>query len=302
MVSFKHDVFFEVARQLSFTKASQVLFISQPAISKHIRQLEEQYKTSLFERKGNTISLTEEGRILYDYILKGKELERQLEFELNTYRDPSQVKGDLKLGASTTVALYIVPPVLSGFRKKYPDIKISLFNRNSESVLKALLDHEIDLGITEGRNKISQVKSQHFLTDEVVPVCSAQSPLTKNPKLKITDIPAIPIALRERGSGTLAAVKHALGGKGIKMSELKVSMRLGGTEALKNFLLADDCLGFLPARAVAKELANGDLVRLFIEDLTITRQFYFIQRHGDENHGLNASFIKLAKSHYNIKL
>lgn len=302
MVSFKHDVFFEVARQLSFTKASQVLFISQPAISKHIRQLEEQYKTSLFERKGNTISLTEEGRILYDYILKGKELERQLEFELNTYRDPSQVKGDLKLGASTTVALYIVPPVLSGFRKKYPDIKISLFNRNSESVLKALLDHEIDLGITEGRNKISQVKSQHFLTDEVVPVCSAQSPLTKNPKLKITDIPTIPIALRERGSGTLAAVKHALGGKGIKMSELKVSMRLGGTEALKNFLLADDCLGFLPARAVAKELANGDLVRLFIEDLTITRQFYFIQRHGDENHGLNASFIKLAKSHYNIKL
>lgn len=302
MISFNHKVFFEVAKQLSFTKAAQALFISQPAISKHVRLLEEEYKTSLFERKGNAISLTAEGVILYDFILRGQELERQLELELNTFREPSQVKGDLRLGASTTVALYIVPPVLSGFRKKYPDVKISLFNRNSESVLMALKNKEIDLGIVEGSNKIGQVKSQHFLIDEVVPVCSAKSALTKNPGLDIKDLPAVPVALRERGSGTLAALKSALAGKGIKMSSLNISMRLGGTEALKNFLLADDCLGFLPARAVAKELVSGDLVRIYIDDLVITRQFYFVQRHGDENRGLNASFIKFAKNHYNIKL
>ena len=291
-----------MAQQLSFTKASQSLFISQPAISKHIRQLEEEYKTSLFERKGNSIMLTEEGKILYEHIIKSREVERQLELELNTYRDPSQVNGDLKLGASTTVALYIVPPVLSGFRKKYPDVKISLFNRNSESVIKALMDHEIDLGIVEGRSKMSQVKSQLFLTDEVVPVCSAKSELTKNPKLDIQDIASVPVALRERGSGTLSAVKQALSGKGIKMTQLNIIMRLGGTEALKNFLLADDSLGFLPARAVAKELASGELTRIFIEGLTITRQFYFVQRHGDENRGLNAYFIKFSKNHYNLKL
>lgn len=302
MISFKHQVFFEVAQQLSFTKASQTLFISQPAISKHIRLLEEEYKTSLFERRGNTITLTEPGSILFDYILKAKELEKQLDLALNTSREPSQIKGDLRLGASTTVALYIVPPVLSGFRKKYPDVKISLFNRNSESVLSALKEHEIDLGIVEGRSKIGQVKSQLFLTDEVVPVCSTKSALVKNPRLDIKDLPDIPVALRERGSGTLAAVKHALSGRGIKMTDLSISMRLGGTEALKNFLLADDSLGFLPARAVVKELASGELVRIFIEDLMITRQFYFVQRHGDENRGLNASFIKFAKNHYNIKL
>ncbi|MCB0486853.1 MAG: LysR family transcriptional regulator [Cyclobacteriaceae bacterium] len=302
MLSFKHKVFFEVARQLSFTKASQALFISQPAISKHIRQLEEDYKTSLFERKGNSVGLTEEGAILYDFILRGIEMERELEVELNSFRDPLNVKGELKLGASTTVALYIVPPVLSGFRKKYTDVKISLFNRNSESVLNALLNREIDLGIVEGRNKIGQVKSEHFLTDEVVPVCSARSDLAKRPKIQISELKRIPIALRERGSGTLAALKHALSGKGIKLSELLITMRLGGTEALKNFLLADDSLGFLPARAVVKELAAGELVRVFVEDLAITRQFYFVQRHGDENRGLNSSFIKFAKSHYNIKL
>lgn len=287
---------------MSFTKASQSLFISQPAISKHIRQLEEEYKTSLFERKGNSIILTEEGKILHEYMIQSLELERQLELELNTYRDPFQIKGDLKLGASTTVALYIVPPVLSGFRKKYPDVKISLFNRNSESVIKALLDHEIDLGIVEGHSKMSQVRNQLFLTDEVVPVCSAKSDLSKNPKLDIKDIVSVPVALRERGSGTLSAVKQALSGKGVKMTQLNIIMRLGGTEALKNFLLADDSLGFLPARAVAKELASGELIRIFVEGLTIARQFYFVQRHGDESRGLNASFIKFSKNHYNLKL
>lgn len=291
-----------MAQQLSFTKASQTLFISQPAISKHIRLLEEEYKTSLFERKGNSISLTDEGAILYNFLLRGQELEKQLEFELNTHRDPSEIKGDLKLGTSTTVTLYIVPPVLSGFRKKYPDVRISLFNRNSENVLTALKDREIDLGIVEGSGKIGQVKSEYFLTDEVLPVCSVRSVLTKNPRIVIKDLPTIPIALRERGSGTLATVKHSLSTKGIKISDLNISMRLGGTEALKNFLLADDSLGFLPARAVARELASGELVRIYIDDLTITRQFYFVQRHGDENRGLNTSFIKFAKNHYNIKL
>jgi len=302
MISFKHKVFFEVAQQLSFTKASQALYISQPAISKHIRLLEEEYKTSLFERRGNSIALTEEGTILFNFIVRGQGLERQLELELNTHRDPTEIKGDLKLGTSTTVTLYIVPPVLSGFRKKYPDVRISLFNRNSENILIALKEREIDLGIVEGKGKIGQVKSELFLTDEVLPVCSARSGLAKKPRIEIKDLLGIPIALRERGSGTLATVKHSLSGKGIKLNDLNISMRLGGTEALKNFLLADDSLGFLPARAVARELASGELVRIFIDDLTITRQFYFVQRHGDENRGLNASFIKFSKNYYNIKL
>ncbi|MBI1767680.1 MAG: LysR family transcriptional regulator [Bacteroidetes bacterium] len=301
MLSFKHEVFLEVARQLSFTKASQVLFISQPAITKHIQQLEEQYKTSLFERKGSSIILSEAGKILFDFLLKAKAIEKQLAYEIGTLRDQAHVKGDLKLGASTTVALYIVPPILSGFRAKYPDVRMSLLNRNSENVLKALLDHEIDLGIVEGKNKMAHVHSQPFLTDEVIPVCSNRSYLAKKGKISIEEIKSIPIVLRERGSGTLSTVKQALSNHKIKLSDLKISMRLGGTEALKNFVLADESLGFLPMRAVAKEIASGDLVRVYIEGLTAVRQFYFVQRQG-ENDGLNNAFIKFAKNYYNIKL
>ena len=108
--------------------------------------------------------------------------------------------------------------------------------------------------------------------------------------------------MRERGSGTLSVVKQALGANGIKLSDLNIRIRLGGTEALKNFVLADECMGFLSMRAVSKELAAGELVRLYIERLTVIRQFYFIQRHGDDNHGLNDAFVRFAKSYYNIKL
>jgi DNA-binding transcriptional LysR family regulator len=302
MLSYKHVVFQEVARLKNFTKAGQTLFISQPSISKHIKQLEDDYKVSLFERKGNTIELTPEGQILYDALLKAKAIEKQLEFDISTSRNPESAKGELKLGASTTVALYIIPPVLSDFHQKHPHVSITLINRNSENVLKALLDHEIDIGIMEGRSKLSGVRSQLFLTDEVVPVCSPLSPIAKKQKVSFKELIDLPIALRERGSGTLAALKYSLGKHGVKLSDLQVKVRLSGTEALKNFILADQCIGFLPMKSVAKELANGDLVRLFVEDLSITRQFYFVQRPGDETRGLGISFMHFAMRHYNLKV
>lgn len=167
--------------------------------------------------------------------------------------------------------------------------------------MKALLEHEIDLGIIEGRTKSSKVSNKLFLTDEVVPVCSSRSPLADNPKLKVRDLKNSPVALRERGSGTLAALKQALAGKGIRISDLKSGVQLSGTEALKNFILADLCIGFLPLRSIEKELLTGSMTRLYVEGLTIKRQFYFIQRHGESNNDIGASFVRFAKAYHNLK-
>jgi DNA-binding transcriptional LysR family regulator len=302
MLSFNHLVFIEVAKYLSFTKASEILFISQPAISKHIRNLEEHYKTPLFERKKGAVLLSEAGILLQQHLLRATELSKQIEFEIGSIYNKQMLNGELKLGASTTIALYVIPAVLSAFRKKNIAIKISLVNRNSENVMQALIDHEIDLAIIEGKDKMADVNSQYFLTEKVIPVCSATSYLTAKNKYTIAELKNIPISLRERGSGTLIAVSHALSIHGIKIADLNICMRLGGTEALKNFILADDSLGFLPLKAVAKELERGELVQLEIEDLIINRHFYFIQRIGEENSGINKAFIKFAKNHYNLLL
>jgi len=109
----------------------------------------------------------------------------------------------------------------------------------------------------------------------------------------------MPIAIRERGSGTLAALKYSLEKNNIKISNLNIKVRLGGTEALKNFLLESDSLGFLPQRSVLKELKYGELTEIQFDGLKIERNFYIIQRKGETSE-LNKRFIKLAKSIYNL--
>jgi DNA-binding transcriptional LysR family regulator len=295
MLSVRHEIFIEVASCLSFSRASEILFISQPAISRHMKALETFYKTTLFERKGSSIQLTRGGQLLLNRLKEAKKLQGQLEFELSVLKDHLNAKGQLRLGASTTVALYIIPKILSAFHQKYPEVKISLLNRNTDTIVKALMDGDIEIGIVEGKKKNSSILYQPFLTDEVVAVCSTKSPIAKKRVLTISEIKNYPVVLREQGSGTLAALKYNLEKHGIKLSQLDVSVRLAGTEALKNFLREDNCLGFLPKGAVLKELRDGDLVAVKIDKFQIVRDFFFIQRHGTENNELNKLFIRFCK-------
>lgn len=291
MISLTHRVFLEVAAHLSFSKASKALFISQPAVSKQIKILEDQYKLALFERKGNSILITEAGQKLYQYLLEAREIEKKIEFDLLTLSKGEAAAGFLKLGASTTIALYVLPFILSGFQHKFQNVDVQLVNRNSENVMNALLNHEIDVGIVEVENKLTTVSYQHFMNDEVIAVCSRKSILAGK-CLTIEELQIVPLALRERGSGTLNALLHELALHQLKASDLKVKIRLGGTEALKNFLLADECLGFLPRPSILRELNSGELVEVPVKDLIIKRGFYFIRRKGSEEYGLTKQFIR----------
>jgi DNA-binding transcriptional LysR family regulator len=291
MISFSHRVFMEVAANLSFSKAAQILFVTQPAISKHIKALEDQYKVPLFERKGNSILLTEAGKKLNEYLLQATEIERKVEYDLSVLSSLSLAAGHLRLGASTTIALYILPSILSGFQHEYANVDVQLVNRNSEYILNALLNHEVDIGIIEVENKLTTVSYR-----EVIPVCSAKSPLAGK-SLSLKQFVKTPLALRERGSGTLNALLRSLSALHIKPADLSVKIRLGGTEALKNFLLADQCLGFMPKPSIIRQLAEGELVEVPIDGLKITRDFFFIRRKGTEDFGLTSNFIDYALKH-----
>src|SRR6195952_3506787 len=293
MLSVAHQVFLAVAANLSFSKAAQVLFITQPAVSKHVKGLEDQYKAPLFERKGASILLAPAGKILYDHLLKASEIQRKIEYDLSTLNNISSASGHLRLGASTTIALYILPSILSNFQREFTNVDIQLVNRNSEYILNALLNHEVDVGIIEVENKLTTVSYEPFMSDEVIPVCSSQSPLAGK-SLTLKQLLKTPVALRERGSGTLNALLKALSGHHIKPADLLVKIRLGGTEALKNFLLADQCLGFMPKPSIIRQLAEGDLIEVPIEGLKITRDFFFIRRKGTEDYGLTSNFINYA--------
>lgn len=300
MLAFRYEVFYEVASRLSFSKAAEVLYISQPAVSKQIKGLENEIGIPLFARKGNRIDLTSSGTKLYNYLQKAKVIQRQIQSDIDIIKNQWTAKGELKIGASTTISLYVMPKVLSVFRKRFPQVKILLINRNSENVLKALVNQEIDLAIIEAHHQINSVQHVHFMKDEIIPVCCMNSPYARG-EIKVKDLMEIPLALRERGSGTLAFLTKALTNHQLKQADLNIIARLGGTEALKNYLLEDESVGFLSRLSVQKELGEQTLREIKIKGLQIERSFNFVTRTGEEPVGIIKAIIKEAKALYNLR-
>jgi len=294
MSDFRLEVFYTVAKRLSFTKAAAELFITQPAVTKHIHELEEQYNAKLFERKGNHISLTEAGGLLLIHAEKVFELYRNVEFEINTLN--KRREGLLRLGASTTIAQYIAAPLLARFRNKFPDVQLSLVTGNTEQVEKALLAREIEMGIIEGYSKNTEISYHEFLKDEIVLVCSSKHPLANRNSLNADDLKNIRFVLRERGSGTLEVIDHALKKAGINYSEFIVEIRLGNTESIKSYLLNAPAMAFLSIHAIVDEVKRGELKIIDVENLSIERSFYLINLQGKIT-GLADLFFHFAQHH-----
>lgn len=288
-MDFRLKVFHSVATNLSFTKASKELFISQPAISKHIHELEVQYRTPLFDRVGSKIALTQAGGLLLSHTTQLLQAYRQMDFEMNLLTD--NVSGELRLGASTTIAQYVLPPVLSTFIRKFPDIRISLLNGNSRDIEQALRDGRITLGLVEGNARQSTLHYLPFMKDELVVVTHTNSKFARYDELTLDELSRFPLVLRENGSGTLEVLENALSKHQIKLHQLNVLMQLGSTEGIKLFLENSDTLAIVSVRAVTHELMSGQLKVIDVEGFAAGRMFSFVQLQGQSG-GLEESFIR----------
>ena len=298
MSDFRLKVFQSVARNLSFTKASQELFITQPAITKHIQELETQFKAQLLERLGNKISLTPAGKLLLEHsdrILAGY---KQLEYEMNMLND--EHSGELRLGASTTIAQYVIPSLLALFTEKFPLVKLTLINGNSRDIEKALQEHRIDLGMVEGNIRLPNLKYTEFLQDELVPVVHTHSKLAKLEELSLEELKKTPLVLRERGSGTLDVLETALQTHNLKLSDLHIRMHLGSTESIKRFLENTECMGIVSIRSISRELAAGLFKVIEIENLQLERSLSFVCLQGNEDSLIQ--FFQQFAFHYKDKL
>ncbi|MNQ52720.1 HTH-type transcriptional regulator CysL [compost metagenome] len=298
-MDFRLKVFYTVALRLNFTKAATELYITQPAVSKHIQELEETYKTKLFERNGSKIALTPAGKILLKYTKSIFDIYREIDFEMSSFNAERQ--GLLRLGASTTISQYIISPVLASFHQKQKDIKVNLLNGNTEQIETALINKEIEIGIVEGQSKNQSIKYIPFLKDELVLVCNSKNPLVKQNEISVSDLKSMKFITRERGSGTLEVIEFALKKAGLKFSDLQIEMQLGSTESIKSYLLNSDCFAFMSIHAVSKELKNKELIVLDVEKLSVERYFYIITLQGKSD-SLSELFIQNLAIHYNLKL
>lgn len=294
MFDFRLKVFYTVARRLNFTKAAKELYISQPAVTRHIHELEGSFKLQLFERNGNKIILTPAGEVLLSYSDRIFDLYRDMEFEMNILAE--EHSGILRIGASSTIAQYVISPILADFHQKFKDVKVHLSTGNTERIEQALLNKDIELGIVEGRSKNPQLSYNEFINDELVLVANAQDDFIKKETLKVEDLKKYPFLVRESGSGTLEVIEHALNAHQIKMDELNIEMQLGSIESIKSYLLHSPCLAFVSIHAILKELKHNELRIIDVKNLSIERPFYFIEPQGQVN-ALSKLFIKFAASH-----
>jgi LysR family transcriptional regulator, transcriptional activator of the cysJI operon len=288
---FRLQVFHTVARRLNFTRAAEELFISQPAVTRHIQELEQQFKVKLFERNGTRIRLSPAGQRLLQHTEELFAIYRNIEFDMSNLTQ--RHNGRLFLGGSMTTAPYVIPSILAEFHSRYPEVDISLITGNTQQIEHALEQQEIDLGIVEGYSRHAAIRYTEFMKDEIVLVSNPAHPLAKKTVIRPEELLRIPLLLREPGSGSLEVLAHSLKGIGIKLSALKKEMQLNSTEIIKSYLLNAPVMAFLSVHAIAKELRNKECCVIEVKGLHIERNFYFARLQGDTQ-ALPELFMKFA--------
>ncbi len=278
MIDTRLRVFRSVATQLSFTKAAGELFISQPAITKHIQELEKEYGVRLFDRIGNRIQLTRAGQLLLDHACKIIDAYHNLDFDMKKLSKKSE--GELRIGASTTISQYVLPEMIAKFRERYPDIRLTLLSGNSYEIEEALETGRIDLGMIEGVKRQQQFKYTPFMDDELVAMVRVQNPLAEKDEISFNELRQVPMVLRELGSGTLDVFENAIKAHGIRLSDLNIEMNFGTTEGIKHFVEHSDCMGIISIRSIFQEVYDNKFKVLDIEGCKIQRQFCFVEKRG----------------------
>lgn len=252
------QVFHAVAKHLSFTKAAEALFMTQPAVTFQIKQLEEHFNTRLFERGHGRISLTPAGSVVLEYAERILALSAELDIRLKEMT--GEVAGLLMVGASTTIAEFLLPRVLGEFKSKYPKVLPRLVVANSEMVENRVAEHTLDIGFIEAPSHLASVASDVICDDELQVICAPAHPLARLKSVNPKQLLQYPFISRESGSGTREVTDRYLQKAGVELDSLSVVMELGSPEALKGLVATGLGFGIVSRVTVANELALGRLV------------------------------------------
>lgn len=283
--NFRLKVFRVVAEQLSFHKAAEHLFLTQPAVTRQIKALENDLGLRLFDRTTSKIVLTRQGTVLLGYAEKLAQLVSEAERELTP--DDGQPSGELSLGASTTIAQYVLPCLLRIFLEENPRVQVSLHSGNTHEIVRSLLENKVSLGLIEGPARARGVHAEPFVEDELVLITP---PKFESARLSSSELVRFTLLLREHGSGSRRVVESALEKAGLKLKSFKKVMELDSTEAIKSGVEVGLGVGFVSRWALANELELGLLKIVPIDGVRITRHFTLISRTSPEPQGLADAF------------
>jgi len=271
-MDFRDKVFLAVAEKGSFTKGASEVFISQPAVTRHIRELENSWGCSLLDRTGSGVVLTEAGRLLYRRLKEIQGNYQALQNELSALSETARER--IPLGASTTVAQYILPEILAAYSRVNPKVQVQLFSGNSQDIQSRLLTKEVDLALVENDSSSQGLKYLDFQEDEIIAVCGRDTLYSRKPSMNREEILSAPLVLRESGSGTREVIQREL------KSPLVGDHIIGTTEGIKGFLRNFDGISLVSKEAVREELFSGSLKEIPLKGISFRRMLRLAFRQG----------------------
>ncbi len=269
------QVFYTVARLLSFTKAAETLHMTQPAVTFQVRQLEDHFNTRLFDRTHNRVGLTEAGRKTYEYAERIFELYAEMEDAVKELT--GDVSGALTLGASTTIAEYMLPGLLRGFKQGYPEVNLRLKVSNSDGIVSMVENSMIDLGVVEAPVTNKNLLVEVCQVDQLVVFIPPSHHISEKDSITMDVLLHYPFFFREEGSGTREVIMEYITQMGLDRNELNVCMELGSPESIKGAVEAGMGISILSRTTLNKELALGSLVCIEL-DPPLERAFSFVRQ------------------------
>ncbi|KLU62147.1 HTH-type transcriptional activator CmpR [Peptococcaceae bacterium CEB3] len=273
MDNFQLKIFCAVTRLRSFSKAAKMLHMSQPAVSTHIKNLEEYYRGQLFERTPHGVCLTKAGETFYTYAQRMMDLQDEMEAELEKVllRENNQ----LVVGASTSIGNVSLPCSIYFFKERYPELTVRLDIANSVEIIRKLYADEVDIGVLEGDVVIPELAAVPVTSDELVLILPAAHPCPDE-SLSLEDFLQLPLILREEGSGSRRILANVLELQGHSLSELNVVTEMGSIDAIKNAVAAGLGSAVVPRLSVRKESETNTLRVLTVSGLPMSLTYYVV--------------------------
>jgi DNA-binding transcriptional LysR family regulator len=274
MEDHKLRVFCTVAETRSFSKASEIIHLTQPAVSLQIQALEETYETKLFDRSSSSVVLTPAGEMLYRYAKEILSLYAAADKEIGEIT--GLVKGSISVGASTTIGNYLLPSVISDFKKKNPKIKIHLVVGNTKRIVELLNAGNLDLGLVEGETTKFKIITEKLISDELILIVPLHHPWAKRKDISMLDSVKEPFIFREEGSGTRQVIEKYFNKLGVSVQNMNITTILGSTEAIKEAVESGIGLSVVSKWAVRRESRYGSVKTLKFKEGKMLRDFSLV--------------------------
>lgn len=286
-------VFMAVAEYEHITRASEALFLSQPAVTKTIQHLEQEVELELIERHGRRIALTHAGRTLHSYARRIFALEREMKDAMSALKDVEG--GEVTLAANTTTGVYLLPPLVARFRARYPRVILNISILNSTEIIDKILDWSLDFGLVESSPSHipPELAVEVFAHDELVLIVAANHRWAREKALKPSSLQEGELLLREQGSGIREVIEQALLEQNVRVRPL---LTVPDNEAIKQMIMSGVGASIVSAISVRREVAAGDLVRVSIEGVDLHPQVSLVQRTDKQLSRAAEAFCTLLRS------